>query len=127
MAVRGAVRFKPDTNKTALEATIGGLNAAATPPTGTVYMVAQLVAYDDTVVTPANYTAGDPATERNITVLYEETLSKDLAVFNGINQAAATALWATALTAWRDQIAPAAPNMLKAIRGARRAAPVLLG
>lgn len=129
MAIRGAVRFKPDMYRSTLEATVGALDASATPPTGTVYMPVQLVAYNDTEVgTQGNpYVAGDPASERFITVLYEETLQMELAAFQGKSQAAATAMWTAALTEWRDAVAPAGPNLLKAIRAARIAPPVLLG
>lgn len=66
MAIRGAVRFKPDMYRSTLEATVGELNAAATPPTGTVFMVAQLVAYDDTRVGAAGnpYVPGAAASRR---------------------------------------------------------------
>ena len=126
MAVRGAVRFKPDVYRSSLETTVSGLKPDATPPEGTVYMVAQLVAYDDTVVTGGNYVAGDPATERNITILYEETLGKELASFNALTQPQATAAWTTSLDQFRIRVEPAAANLLKAIRGARRTNPVLM-
>jgi len=112
--------------RSTLEATVMGLEPAATPPTGTVVMPAQLIAYDDTVVTPANYEAGNVDTERHITVLYEEPLTMDLAAFDGITQAAATALWTDALEQWKTRILPAAPNMLKAIRAARRTNPSVI-
>ncbi len=129
MAIRGAVRFKPDMYRSTLETTVGSLNAAVTPPTGMVFMPVQLVAYDNAKVGTADnpYVPGSPASEVEITVLYEDTLSMELAAFQGISQAAATALWTAALTNWRDQIAPAGPNLLKAIRAARIAPPVLLG
>ncbi len=129
MAIKGAVRFKPDIYRSTLEATVGSLNAAATPPAGTVFMPVQLVAYDDTKVGTAGnpYVPGAQASEVEITVLYEDTLSMELAAFQGISQAAATALWTVALTNWRDAIAPAGPNLLKAIRATRIAPPVLLG
>lgn len=128
MTIKGAVRFTPDMYKSTLEATVGSLDASATPPTGTVYMPVQLVAYNDTEVgTQANpYIPGDPASERYITVLYAGTLSMELAAFQGINQAAATALWTTALNAWKDAVTPAGPNLLKAIRAARIAPPILI-
>lgn len=123
MAIRGAVRFKPDMYKSSLETTVANLNPAAAPPTGTVYMPVQLVAYDDTVVTAGNYKPGDPATEREITVLYEDTLSMELSAFNGITQAAATTLWTNALANWKALVTPAGPNLLKAIRSARLTPP----
>lgn len=126
MAIKGAVRFKPDMWKSTLESTVGGLDPAATPPTGTVYMPVQLVAYDDAVVTGGNYSPGEPATEKNITVLYEDTLQLELAAFQGINQAAATALWTAALNNWKTWITPAGVNLLKATRSARLSAPILL-
>lgn len=129
MAIKGAVRFAPDMYKSALESTVGQLNAAASPPTGTVFMPVQLVTYDDTKVGTAGnpYVPGDPASEVHITILYTDTLSMELAAFQGKSQAAATALWTDAITAWRDAVAPAGPNLLKAIRAARIAPPILLG
>lgn len=126
MALKGAVRFKPDVYRTSMEATVGSLDPAASPPSGTVYMVAQLVAYDDAVVTGGNYKPGDPATEQNVTVLYEETLSQELAAFAGLTQPQATALWTAALNAFQVRVTPAGPVLLRAIRAARLTPPVVL-
>lgn len=127
MAIKGAVRFKPDVYRSSLETTVAGLNAAATPPTGTVVMRVQLVAYDDTVVTGGNYSPGEPSTEKNLVILYEDTLQMELAAFNGLTQNQATTLWTNALSAWGNSVLPAAPNLVKAIRGARVAPPVVIG
>lgn len=126
MAIRGAVRFKPDMYRSSLEATVAGLNAAATPPTGSIVMMAQLVAYDDTVVTGANYKPGRPDIEQEITVLYEEPIMMDLSVFSGKTQAQSTAMWSTALTDFANRVSPAAVSLLRAIRAARLSAPQFL-
>jgi hypothetical protein len=89
-------------------------------------MVAQAVAYDDTVVTGATYQAGDPATERNLVVLYEEPITKELAIFEPMTAAQATAEWAAALDAFKARVLPAGPLLVKAIRTARIAPPVLI-
>lgn len=126
MAIKGAVRFAPDVYRSSLETTVAALDPAATPPTGTVVMRVQLVAYDDAVVTGGNYSAGDPATEKNLVVLYEDTLQMELATFNGLTQPQATTLWTNALSAWGATVSPAALNLLKAIRGARISPPVVI-
>ena len=126
MAIKGAVRWRPDAFRTPLTTTVANLDPAATPPTGQVVMHAQLVAYDDADVTPANYKAGDVATERDLVILYEEPISMELAAFDGLTNAQAAALWATALNEFKTRVTPAGPNLLKAIRTARRAAPVLI-
>jgi hypothetical protein len=131
MAIKGAVRFKPDMYRSTLEATVGGLQPTPEgggPPKGTVYMPVQLVAYDDAQVgTGGNpYVPGAPASEQFITVLYEDTLQMDLAAFNGISQAAATALWATALDNWKTWVTPAGVNLLKATRAARNLPPSVI-
>lgn len=126
MAIRVACRWKPDTYRSSLETTVAGLDPAAMPPAGTIVMHAQLCAYDDTVVTGASYKAGDPVTERAIVVLYEESISMDLAGFDSLTQAQATQQWADALAVFRDRVSPAAPALLRAIRAARIASPVVL-
>lgn len=124
--IRGAARFKPDMYRSSLETTVAGLDPSATPPSGAVYMPVQLVAYDDQVVTGQNYVPGDPATEKNITILYEDTLQMALEAFDGKTQNQASAMWQEALESWRDAVAPAGPNLLKAIRSARLSPPSIL-
>lgn len=126
MAIRGAVRYKPDTYRSTLSTTIANFDPAATPPAGTIVMTAQAIAYDDTQVTAANYQPGDPATERNLVVLYEEPISMELAAFDGLTQAAASQLWTDALTAFKTRLTPAGPVLVKAIRSARLAPPILV-
>lgn len=124
MAIKAAVRIKPDTYRSSLSTTIQNFDPAAAPPTGQVVMVAQAIVYDDAVLTGTNYQPGDPVTERNIVVLYEEVITKELAVFNSLTQAQATAEWTAALNEFMTRILPAGPTLVKAIRSARLAAPV---
>lgn len=139
MAIKGAARWKPDSYRTTLEATVLGLNPTGETtdpetgettqtgtPEGTVVMTAQLVAYDDTQLTGQNYQAGHPDTERKLVVLYEETVMKSLGGFASMTQAEAAAEWATALQAFSARVAPAGPALVKAIRAARTAPPVLI-
>lgn len=126
MALKGAVRFKPDMYRSSLEATVLSLNPLASPPTGTVVMPVQLVAYDDAVVTAGNYVPGDADTEKNITVLYETSLQMELAAFNGLTQPQATALWTNALATWKTWVTPAALNLLRATRAARLTPPSVI-
>jgi hypothetical protein len=126
MAIKGAVRWRPDAFRSPLTTTVANLDPTATPPAGQVVMIAQLVAYDETAVTGANYRAGDPATERELVILYEEPVSMELAAFDGLTNAAAAALWSTALDAFKARVLPAGPVLVKAIRAARIAPPVLI-
>lgn len=124
MAIKGAARWKPDVYRTSLESTVIELDPAASPPSGIVVMIAQLVVYDDTVVTPANYLAGDPATERNITVLFEQPVSKALGPFTAMTGAQALAEWDAALSTFAAWVQPAGVVLVRAIRNARRSAPI---
>lgn len=131
MAIKGAVRWKPDVYKSSLEATVLGLNASPDgggAPTGTVVMTAQLVAYDDVDFGAGNpYRPGHRDTEDKLVILYEEPVMKALEVFAAMTAAQAQAEWEASLTAFRDRVLPAGPTLVKAIRAARLAPPVLIG
>lgn len=128
MAVKRAVRWQPDAKMNVQQTLIAGLDTSQNPATGTVTMVAQLVAYDDTVVTSGNYSAGDPATEKNIAILYQEPVSMDLTSFNALTAANAKAQWDAALTAFGTRMRTNAADALvqKAVLSARRSAPQVL-
>lgn len=128
MAVKRAVRWQPDAKMNVQQTLIGGLDTSTNPAGGTVTMVAQLVAYDDTVVTGGNYSAGDPATEKNLAILYQEPVSMDLASFNGLTAANAKAQWDAALAAFGTRMQTNAADALiqKAVLSARRSAPVVI-
>ena len=127
MAIKGACRWKPDIYKTSLETTVANLDPTATPPTGSVVMTAQLVGYDDTKIGAGNpYAPGASGVEQFITVLYEEPITKELSAFEVMSQAQATAEWAAALDAFKTRVLPAGPLLLKAIRAAKIAAPILI-
>ena len=126
MAIKGAVRWRPDAFRSPLTTTVANLDPAATPPTGQVVMIAQALVYDDTKVTGANYKPGDPATERELVILYEEPVSMELAAFDGLTEAQAAALWEDALTAFKTRVLPAGPVLIRAIRTARTAPPVVI-
>lgn len=131
MAIKGAVRWKPDTYRTSLEATVLELDPAPEgggPPEGTVVMTAQLVAYDDTSFGAGNaYRPGHRDTEDKLVILYEEPVTKALAPFKAMTAQEAQAEWATALEAFRDRVLPAGSTLVKAIRAARLAPPILIG
>lgn len=126
MAIRGAVRWRPDTYRSPLLATVAELDPTAEPPTGSIVMVAQLVAYDDTQLTGANYQPGHPDTERKLVILHERTYTKELAAFATMTQSEASAAWADTLADYKAWVLPAGPTLLKAIRAARTAAPQVI-
>lgn len=141
MAIRGAVRWKPDAYRSSIEATVAELNPTGVQPPdaqgnpqpdsgvpgGSVVMIAQAVAYDDTIVTGANYQAGDPATERNIVVLHERTYTFDLSVAHTSTQAQIDTLLTNTLNSYRSWILPAGPALVRMFYSARRSAPILVG
>lgn len=127
MAIKGAVRWRPDAFRSPLTTTVANLDPAATPPAGQVVMIAQLAAYDDQQVTAQNYEPGDPATEKRLVILYEEPITMELAAFDGLANAQAAALWTDALDDFKTRVTPAAAVLVKAIRAARTAPPVVLG
>lgn len=124
MAIQVAARFKPDTYHNGLQTLIQGFSPS--PLAGLLILAVQLCAYDDAQITGANYVPGDPAVERYITVLYEDTLSGDLAVLGAGTQAAANTFWANALSAWATSMAPAKAALLNSRRGPLRSNPVTL-
>lgn len=126
MAIKAAVRWKPDIGRTSLETTIQNFAPSSVPPAGNIVRTAQLVGYDDTVVTGANYAAGDPQTERRLIVLYETPITLDLAGFASLTAAQARALWDSALTDFGTTVRPAAPTLVIAQLGAMQSAPVVL-
>ncbi len=126
MAIKAAVRWQPDAFRTSLETTIQNFDPTTTPPSGTLIRMAQLVVYDDTEVTGGNYAAGDPATERNLVLLYAEPIGMELALFQPLNAAASAAAWATALQAFANRVTPAVALLVKAQRAAMRTAPIVL-
>jgi hypothetical protein len=127
MAIKTAVRFTPDSHQTTQQTAVESFDPTLTH--GTVVMAVQLVAYDDAApgVTWANYIPGDPAYEKWITVLYQDVLRGDLSAAASATDAAILTYWSNALNAWAATLAPSVPALLRAIRGARRAAPVVLG
>lgn len=127
MAIQAAVRWKPDIYRSSLETTIQDFDPTATPPTGQVVMTAQAVVFDNTVVTGANYKPGDPATERNIVVLYEEPITMELAAFDGLTEAQAKAAWDAALADFLARVTPAGPLLIRTIRAARISPPIVVG
>ena len=136
MATRGAVRWRPDVGRSASQATIMDFNPAPLdenglpsggPPTGSVVMIAQVIAYNnervDTAAKP--YRPGHQDTEEDITVLYEQVFTKELAVIGKMTQAQAEAEWAATLQSFRDTHLGAIDPLIKAIRAARRSKPLL--
>lgn len=141
MAIRGAVRWKPDAFRSSLETTVIDLNPTGQysdaqgnplPPTGipggTVVFVLQAVAYDDARLgIPANpYRPGHPETEKEVVVLHEETRQYALSAVNGLTQAQINAFLASELTSYKNWILPAGPNLVKVFYSARLSAPILV-
>ena len=125
MALKGAVRYCPTVNSS-LETTIAGLDASVDPPTGTIVMTAQLVAYDDTKVGVAGnpYVPGDPNTEKFIFVVYQTPISLELSAFDGLTLSQSAALWSAALASFKASIpAQAALTMFNAAYSAQTAPP----
>jgi hypothetical protein len=126
MAIKGAVRWKPDTYRSSIEATVMELDPSVTPPGGSVVLIIQAIAYDDTVVTPANYQAGHPDTERNIIVLHEQVKQYALSAAHSMTTAAINSFLAGELVAYKNWVLPAGPALIKAFYGARTTAPLLV-
>lgn len=127
MAIRTGVRFKPSVYRSSQETINASLNPGATPPTGTVVRIVQLVGYDDTQVAYAGnpYAAGTPATESKIYILDEQPKMIELAAVNGQSQANVNAMWAAVLAAYKTEIQPAVANLVKSEIGIQSAAPSL--
>ena len=141
MAIKGAVRWKPDTYRSSIEATVVDLNPLGQysdvdgnplPPTGvpggTLIFVIQAVAYDDTKLgTVGNpYRPGHPDTEREIVVLHEQTRQYDLSAVQTMTQAQVNSFLNSELLAYKTWVLPAGASLVKAFYGARMSAPVLV-
>jgi hypothetical protein len=128
MAIIDRARFKPDMNRSTLEAVIGGLRPDTTPPSGMVYLPVQIVTWQDTDLPVASYRPGDPATEQHITTVIEDVLSMSLQGFNGMTAAQVDTDLAARLDAWATTVAPAVALARRVIRAAKRTAPrVIVG
>jgi len=127
MAIRTGVRFKPSVYRSSQETINASLNPGATPPTGTVVRIVQLVAYNDAeLTTPGNpYAAGTPATESKIYILDEQPKMQELAAMDGKTQGQVNAMWAAVLAAYKTEMQPAAANLVKSEIGVQSAAPSL--
>lgn len=124
MAVKAAFRYKPDTYRSGLETIVENFDPAA--GTGTLVLPCQMVIYDDTKVTGANYVPGDPSSERNINVLYEDVIRLDIAATAALSQAAMQTAISDALAQWGNSVKPSATALGKIVLAAKRAAPQLL-
>lgn len=136
MAIRGAVRWRPDVGRSASQSSILNLipsprdadgNATGGHPSGTIVMIAQLVAFDDARIGGPNpYRPGSPDTEREVTILYEQVFTKELAVLGQMTEAQATSEWTATLQGFRDEHLPAVCPLIKAIRAARMSPPIVI-
>ena len=124
MAVKAAIRYKPDTYRSGLETLVEGFNPAT--GTGTIILPVQVCMYDDTVVTGANYTPGDPASERNINVLYEDQLRFDIATLTAMTQANLTTFLSTQLANWGQAVKAGMPGIGRIVLAAKRSNPQAL-
>ncbi len=121
MAMQDRARYKPDMQRSTLEALVANLDPTATPPTGTVYLPVQVITYDDGDI-PA-YRPGDPEIEQYVTVLHEDTLSFALDGFGGLTAAGVLAQMEGRLDSWAATVKPAVPMLRRIIRAAKRTAP----
>jgi hypothetical protein len=126
MAIRGAVRWMPDSRSNAQQSYLEGFDTGTTPPSGNVVMIAQVVAYDDTQVTGANYREGDPSTERLLTIIDQVVVRKSIAGMYNLTQAEVDAGWEAERQAIAARYLPHGAALVKMIRGARKAPPLLL-
>jgi hypothetical protein len=141
MAIKGAVRWKPDAYRSSIEATVIDLNPTGQyndaegnplPPTGvpggTIILVAQAVAYDDAKVGGAGnpYRPGHPDTEREIVVLHEQTRQYDLSAVQTMTQAQVNSFLNSELIAYKNWVLPAGTSLVKTFYSARMAPPVLV-
>lgn len=124
MAVKAAIRYKPDTYRSGLETLVEGFNPAT--GTGTIILPVQVCIYDDVVVTGANYVPGDPSSERNINVLYEDQLRFDIATLAAMTQANLSTFLNTQLVNWGQSVKTGMPGLGRIVWAARRLAPQAL-
>lgn len=128
MAIRGAVRWRPDIGRSSLESYLEDFNPDVTPPTGNVVMIAQVVAYETTDFGGANppYREGDPASERLITIIDQIVVRKSIPAMYAMTQAQIDAEWEASRQAIATRYLPHGPALIRMIRGARKAPPLLL-
>lgn len=126
MAIKAAVRFKPEVGRTPLETTIQTPDFTATPPTGGMVRIIQLVGWDDATLPLASYQAGMPDSERRLVVIDQKAVTLDISAFSGITYAAAEALWQAELTAAAAEWTPVLATLLRAAAGSVLADPVVL-
>jgi hypothetical protein len=117
--MKAAIRWKPDVMRTSLE-TLSIVDQAGE---GSITMIAQLVAYDDTKVNGATYVPGDFASEKFIVVCHERVFTYDIA---GLPAAFAQiqAKFAADMAAFRDEIQPNALRLALICAAAKLSPPV---
>lgn len=127
MTVHQLVRWKPQIS-TSQETTVAALDTSTSPPTGTVPLIAQLCAYDDAEYDVATAKPGDPAQEFKLVILYESPRMLPLESFAGLSGQQSAAKWGVELTAFQTEMHVNNADQLlqRAIRPARRAAPVVI-
>lgn len=123
MAVKYAVRWKPDINRSSLETKIQNRDMSADPPnSGNRVRCLQLVAFDDSQVGVSGnaYVPGAPATEQFITIIDERVVTLGIAAFTGLTFAQSQALWDAERDAWiaRWQSSPDLSGLLNSAIGA---------
>lgn len=119
MAMKAAIRWKPDVMRTSLET----LSLIDTAGEGSITMIAQLVAYDDTKVNGATYVPGDFASEKYIVVCNEQVYTYDIAGLPS-TFAQIQAKFAADMAAYRDAIQPNALRLALICAAAKLATPV---
>jgi len=126
MAIKGAIRWKPDVYRSSTNTTIAGLVLPAATstdkPQGTIIMIAQAVTFDDIRFGPVNaYRPGHVESEIFVDVLFEQAIQKDISVFIGKSYAECEAIWDAELEAFKTWVTPHGTLLVNAIRPARRA------
>lgn len=95
-------------------------NMAADGTTGTIFLVAEICQYDDTVVTGANYKPGHPDTEANITVVDTGVLQFDVAPLRAMTNANLNTFLDQQLDAWVLARKPAAATIAPIVLAAQK-------
>lgn len=127
MAIQARVRYKPDTFRNGIETTIENKGRDAEGNlTGQFVRIAQLVAWDSSAFSIADYLAGAEASERYLALADQEVVRLDVAAFRGVTWAEAEALWQAELDRLAADWQADKDVLLKGAGGVRLADPVAI-
>lgn len=117
-------RFKPDMNRSTLETLAQSVTADEQGnPQGTLTLPIQIISWDTADLAPADYKPGDPATERFLTIVDEETVQVDAAVLGSQSGAQVRDTLNAAGDAWATGRKSLTPALERIFTVARRMVP----